>query len=719
MQSLLSSAVPGFNPALIQNDSLRQLGLKTYSNAQKEPTIYTIINYMTNLYHENGNLIFILDSKTGSGKTTCIAPFLFAKYKTTKIYVAEPKINIAISLAKGVLQIYGQSFSTDTIGYRTSERSRPFKSEYGIDYMTSGVAYNLAVNMTGEDPSGFDRSSPPKEILIIDEAHIKNNNHTDLILNNLISKMATGVGLFVVLMSGTIDAQEFVRTFRAQIRYLSPLGARLYPETRFNLAPFEHSYAEVTGAKVLRHEHFIDEDGVNMYETMSNIIYKCKYNTSSEEYNWLNNRHGDVIIFMPSQAAINGCATYFEKHGSDSIGSFTVVKVTSANLRTSEGRTYRITNNAIKVHGETSKNWLLIITTDAISEGITFDNAVLVIQSAMVLNNVYVPPVFDAQLILTNYSKSANGQMAGRVGRNINGISYSLCTKLAYELMMFNPGPALRESLELLILSLSFTSHKQLTDNFYPGRDHICFNTWIVAMPNLKRWSLIDKNNKCTELGRAVLDLTAAKIDIMHALSLILCYWAKLPVSVCILINLLLQDSKFSRRWQKQTRHDSFKEIFIKALNHLRNPRQDYNQKISDSYLDIKNELSKMNLRSDYGNDKIFTNMTSNRSADEQMYKGAKLIFGVMYYNTTIFYDARANIYRTLNNITFNPFIVLPHIGTDNLDPRLLNVQDMSEFKDLSALMPKRIIITGMGTRPNKDGKTVPKIVAAFISDKK
>lgn len=208
MEDLFKALPTKFRPTILIDEYLDVLGENTGPFTGKP--VINIVNHFTDLYINNDDkFIGLFDGKTGSGKSLCMAAFLYVFFnKEYHVVLAEPKIKLATKLAKDIGTWYSQIIKyKDNIGSKTSEDtiSRRNRMEAGIDVVTTGIMYKMMLN-------GQEDNSNDTRIFIIDEVHEKTfvNECIELATNII----ANGGKMFLLLMSATIDVESIIKMIR-------------------------------------------------------------------------------------------------------------------------------------------------------------------------------------------------------------------------------------------------------------------------------------------------------------------------------------------------------------------------------------------------------------------------------------------------------------------------------------------------------------------------
>ena len=647
VENLISDSKFFKKPTLFISGSLKTLG----SNRNPPPgaPILKIVEHFDKLYREYGSLIALLDSETGSGKTTTAAPALLHYYdKKPKISVGEPQISITTELAKKIPSIFGAdkiALGRD-IGYKTSiftmnRRNIDPDVTGGIDIMTMGIQFA----MLKDYQEGAYDDGTPKEIMIVDEAHSKDSGYVDYMMSEIIKRTAKGERFYVIFMSATINIEEFIDTFRKLLLYDTVKNGGLdikdnldqdkfdSIELDYGLPHFDDAQAVVSGAKSFRKEFSIESDSNDIYKSMLEVIVRCKFNEESEEYKFLKGKNGDVIIFMPSKGMMDSVEKYFNKNR-EKLGNYIVIRVTSANLKTVSGDTHKLNVN-IKPTLEDTKAYRMIITTNAFEAGVTPPEANIVLSSGYRMTKIRCPMTYGDLLVTTYISISSANQQFGRVGRNWQGIAYIMTTEDAFSNFQYNVGPSVTGDLLYDILIKCKQDSTQVIDMFFAQRDPICFNTMIGAVRDLVKWGAIDKNLEITDIGELLLEMTTAKISIIDCMTLLACLKYDVPFMLGIIMILLVDNAKMNAKRRKASAKDSFDETYRTAMGYFDGPIKEMDDRIVPQYVEIKNKLAEMNIRTDFKRDLIYDeNFTPHKKIPyELIYKRLKKVYSAIYQN--------------------------------------------------------------------------------------
>ncbi|CAO1425337.1 unnamed protein product [Diamesa hyperborea] len=154
------------------------------------------------------NQVLLVQSSTGSGKTTQIPQFIMERAsereQKCKIICAQPRRLSAISVAERVSYERNENIGTTT-GYQIRLESK-VSSNSNLVYVTNGVLLRCLMS---SEPSALFNSITH---LIIDEVH-ERNKFTDFLLIAIKDNLHTNPNLRVIIMSATLESDIFSKYF--------------------------------------------------------------------------------------------------------------------------------------------------------------------------------------------------------------------------------------------------------------------------------------------------------------------------------------------------------------------------------------------------------------------------------------------------------------------------------------------------------------------------
>lgn len=143
--------------------------------------------------------VVIIKAETGSGKTTCIPPYLAALGQ--RVLVTQPRRIAAISVAEYVAQLMGCEVGTE-VGYRVKGERRDNGKRTRVLFVTDGLGLKRQL---GGHNSSFD-------VVFVDEVH-EFNEFQEVMLMQLREELRNGATFKVVLSSATLEAERLSQYF--------------------------------------------------------------------------------------------------------------------------------------------------------------------------------------------------------------------------------------------------------------------------------------------------------------------------------------------------------------------------------------------------------------------------------------------------------------------------------------------------------------------------
>jgi ATP-dependent RNA helicase YTHDC2 len=169
----------------------------------------SIFNHRSNILNLiKNNQIIIIESSTGSGKSTQIPQYILENSaengQPCRIIVAEPRRICAISLARRVSFERGETLGS-TVGYQIRLESRVAPTS-NLIYVTSGIILRMLMN--GKPDKFFNSITT----LVIDEVH-ERDKFTDFLLLCVREFIHQFPNVRVIIMSATVDSSLFANFF--------------------------------------------------------------------------------------------------------------------------------------------------------------------------------------------------------------------------------------------------------------------------------------------------------------------------------------------------------------------------------------------------------------------------------------------------------------------------------------------------------------------------
>lgn len=330
------------------------------------------------------NQVIIVESPTGSGKTTQIPLILYENgYANTGIIgITQPRRIAALSVCEFIQKQINNysSFCAYTMRfYDTSDASTRIK------IMTDGIILQEVKN----DPLLSKYS-----VIMIDEAHERSLN-IDFILGLLKEITTKRKDLKIIISSATINASVF--------------------SSFFNNAPIVSIKTHPFPVEIEYIPSSLDKESED--EFYNTIINKVKEAKKRED-------GGDVLIFLPGEAEIKKCLISLSLSIQENKKDYVIYPLYGRLSKEEQEKVFTPhPDNVTKV----------VIATNVAETSLTIDGIRTVIDSGVAKTNYYNQSNFTSSLIPTLISKSSANQRSGRAGRTQSGKCYRLYSKSNYE----------------------------------------------------------------------------------------------------------------------------------------------------------------------------------------------------------------------------------------------------------------------------------------------
>jgi len=399
------------------------------------------------------NQVIVVESPTGSGKTTQIPQILLEAGFTQKgiIGVTQPRRLAAVSVAEFIAGQQGTSIP-ETIGFkmrfedRTDQRTR-------IKIMTDGI-------LLQEIKADYALSR--YSLIMVDEAHERSLN-IDFILGLLKRVLSERPEFKVVISSATINAEIFSEYFDACP--IVNIDTPMYPvDTHYDPAK------PGSGPEAV-------------LDKIAQIVAKIGSSGSAE---------GDILIFLPGEGAIKNCITRIQ---SLPIRKHLEILPLYARLSAEEQE---------RVFDEYPGKRKVIVATNIAETSVTIDGVTAVIDSGLAKINYYNQRNYTSSLIEVPISRASANQRRGRAGRTRPGVCYRLYSRKDYDLRpLYTTEEILRTDLSEVLLRMAELGIKNFEGFDFlsaPGRDGI-----VSAIETLRLLDALDEHREVTSIGQRML----------------------------------------------------------------------------------------------------------------------------------------------------------------------------------------------------------------------
>lgn len=416
-----------------------------------------VYNYKNEIIEAiQNNQVVVIEAPTGSGKTTQLPQIIFGAGldKWGIIGVTQPRRIAAYGVSKRIAEEMNVELG-QLVGYKmrfddsTSANTK-------IKIMTDGILLEEL------------RSDPMLEkysIIIVDEAHERSLN-IDFILGLLKEIIKKRDDFKVLVSSATINAKLFSDYFN---------GA---PVISVKTSPFP-----------VEEKYFKVKDVEDTKEQLSLI---CSIMSEIEN----NGKSGDVLIFLPGEAAIKECCSQLEMLNRTISGSMVIMPL-YARLSPEEQ------NKVFDVLPKGKRK--VVVATNIAETSITINGIVYVIDPGYAKINYYNPRTFTSYLELKPISRASCDQRKGRAGRTAPGIVYRLFSREEYERREeYTKEEIYRTDLSevvLRMLDLGINNYESFDFISRPGRGAI-----QSAMDTLVSLGAVDSLNNLTPIGKMMVD---------------------------------------------------------------------------------------------------------------------------------------------------------------------------------------------------------------------
>lgn len=479
--------------------------------------------------------VVILQSKTGSGKSTSVAPTLYLRFfkrYRKRIVITQPRVLTAIEIPKDIAKIdVYQKPNKDglsielyrNLGYQTQDYVRKTK-EKGILFTTTGILLQYLKTMSDA------QFCKKFKFIIIDEAHDRSLD-VDLILlmmKNLIKRNLSSDAPFLILMSATINVDQYSEYFSTKTVF----------EVNGQSKPIETIYPTVK---------------------VDDIYAKtCEIVAGLEDYEKNNKSHvyekgiRDVIVFMPSTAPIKRMVMELSKLNSTLTKKILPISITSADINGGSPSYKLIMDDfrtlKVEVDGKRVPAYRrVIVSTNVAETGLTLETLRYCIDTALQFT-IEFNHRHGTNIMMTKPTTSSMSlQRKGRVGRKHPGVFYPLFTEDTFNKMIVNNTPNvlvedMTSHLLALIASNSVSSveklpiYQMLTP---PSDDSISY-----SLEKLFVMGAIDTRGGITKLGSILNTFRKIPIESCKMILSGLVYGASIKELVCLacLLNMKKSD---------------------------------------------------------------------------------------------------------------------------------------------------------------------------------
>ncbi|GAA5941896.1 uncharacterized protein JCM15063_000812 [Sporobolomyces koalae] len=405
------------------------------------------------LYALEQHAVIVLQSPTGTGKSTQLPQFLYeagwAKHGKM-IGITQPRRVAAISVAQRVAEELGAVLG-DEVGYNV--RFESLQSENTkILYQTDGMLFREIL---------LDPLLSRYSVIMVDEAH-ERSSYTDLLLGVLKKIRKVRPELRIIISSATIEAQSFVDYFNNSHSLPSSEDNARKRRSRFDkkekLEP-----KPVQDATMMRLEgKAFPVEICYLNEPTNDIVLKAVETVFDVH---LKHPQGDILVFMTGREEIDRCLQLI----SDYLHQLPQGSPPLAAMALHSGLSTELQMKAFEPAPRGVRK--CVVSTNVAEASITIEGIKYVIDSGLVKLKSFNPATGMDALVTTACSDASLAQRTGRAGRTSPGKCFRLFPHSALaRLLPTTPPEITRSDISLLLLQL-----KSL------GIDNVLRFDWLTA----------------------------------------------------------------------------------------------------------------------------------------------------------------------------------------------------------------------------------------------
>ena len=402
------------------------------------------------------NQVVIVESPTGSGKTTQIPVILYeAGFATNGIIgVTQPRRIAALSVSEFISKQLGTTYP-GLVGYKMRFEDET-NQDTRIKIMTDGI---LLQEMK------LDPWLSKYSVLMIDEAHERSLN-IDFVLGLVKRVLKERKDFHVIVSSATMNTQVFSEYFdNAPIVSIDTLT---YPVSVI--------YDPIPGGSTTMTESGSDALLSKICTTVDRILD--------------NEDDGGILIFLPGEKIIKDCV--------DRLYHCQFSK--KLHILPLYGRLAKEEQERVFEEPPEGKK-KVIVSTNIAETSVTISDITSVIDSGLCKLNFYSPRTFTSSLIESSVSKASCNQRKGRAGRTREGTCYRLYARRDFESRdMYTTEEIYRTDLSEVVLrmaELGITDFYNFDFIASPGQEGI-----IGAVDTLNMLGALDKDNTLSQIGK-------------------------------------------------------------------------------------------------------------------------------------------------------------------------------------------------------------------------
>ncbi len=430
------------------------------------------ISYRINKAGESpADRIMILQSSTGSGKSTVIPPEFYHRFSppNDKRFIActQPKVLSTVVMTNSVTPYQTAEFLRKTgfperrpiilgenIGFQTGSISNRPKT--GIIYMSDGSL--LRQLMVMEEAMFINRYS----LIVVDECHIR-SDRTDFLMymiKNLVNRNYENIKCpFVIITSATFDTVKYADYMLSAVpaprRYhnIIKVSGHVYKKDiiwpKYDVSNYIQEAADVAAR--------IHKENPNDFLPVDQVIKNNKDLVLSEDLKKnieTTQQFRDILIFVCGSDGKKIIEKLKKLNISDDYFSAHPIITVLLNSSTVSGKSEDYINLTKRYRdimvstksGQKSAVRRIIVATNVAETGITIDSLRYVIETGFQKSSEY-NPCYNAELLVTApVTKGMHIQRVGRAGRLAPGVAYPLYTEATYNKLISEEYPDIIKS---------------------------------------------------------------------------------------------------------------------------------------------------------------------------------------------------------------------------------------------------------------------------------
>lgn len=399
------------------------------------------------------NQVIIVCGETGSGKTTQLPKMCLELGLGVGAMIGhtQPRRIAARSVASRIAEELGVKHG-EQVGSKIRFSDTTTDNTY-IKVMTDGIL----LAETRSDPK-----LRQYDAIIIDEAHERSLN-IDFLLGYMHRVLHARPDLKLIITSATIDADRFAEHFgtRDQPAPVIEVSGRTYPVE-------------------MRYEPDHITSGMNIDEAASYAAAQL-----------INERHDDVLIFMPGEREIRQTAHELRKR--DHLPEGTEIIPLYARLSAAEQQ------RVFKPSGRPR----VIIATNVAETSLTVPNIKSVVDPGSARMKRYNPRTKIHGLLVEPISQASANQRAGRCGRIAPGVCVRLYSETDFETRdAFTQPELLRSNLASVILQMADLNLGE--PESFPFLDRPEHRQWRDGFETLRELGAIEEDGRLTGMGKTM-----------------------------------------------------------------------------------------------------------------------------------------------------------------------------------------------------------------------